>query len=163
MLCWARSHMSLRTSRGSIKWRATWLKFLHDSDLSGPAPLEMVRGDMHQGLLYPAGRALCRLLQPQPRAHRCDTLGVEHKTWINIDAKDVIAVRSPLFHDLNHNSSTSAKANHRRPKQSIIVKTFHARNIHEYRYIFNPSLWLWLSHRVMVWRDKAEIFLKNDF
>ena len=65
---------------------------------------------------------------------------MEHKTGINIDAKDVIAAGRSFLNDLNHNSSTFAKVNNSSSKQSFNVTASHVINISENEYFFNSSL-----------------------
>lgn len=99
---------------------------------------------------------LCSLHEFQPRTDCGYTLGMEDKTGIDINAKNVIVVRRSLFHDLNHNSYPSAKVNNSRSKQPIKVKASYARNIDEIGSVFNPSRGLWLSQRVIVDNNLGE-------
>jgi len=100
---------------------------------------------------------LCGLHQFQPRTDGGYALGMEDKTGIDINAENVIVARRSLFHDLDHHSYPSFKVNNSRTKQRINVNASHACNIDEIQSVFNPSLVLWLSWRLIVNANKSRV------
>ena len=88
---------------------------------------------------------LCGLHQFQPWTDGGYTLGMEYKTRVDINTKNVIAAWRSLFHDLDHKSYPTAKVNYSRSKQLFNVNASHACNIDEIESVFNPSMVLWLS------------------